>query len=243
MKVNTLHPWNITTQEADRIQKKLAKKVQPKGSHKPPGTVAGADISFTRNSLVAYAGAVVMSYPDLQLIGKFTLKGKLSFPYIPGFLSFREAPILTRLFAKIKTRLDLIFLDGQGLAHPRRFGLACHMGLILDRPAIGCAKSRLTGFYDEPGINKGDKSFLVDENQETIGAVLRSKNACKPIFISIGHKIDLETALHRTLQCTSHYRIPEPVRQAHNLVNRYRKADESVFQPLPKNRTRRRPIR
>ena len=243
MKVNTLYPWNITTQEAARIQKKLAKKVQHKGSHKPLRTVAGADISFTRNSLVAYAGAVVMSYPDLQLIEKFTLKGKLSFPYIPGFLSFREAPILIGLFAKIKTRLDLIFFDGQGLAHPRRFGLACHMGLILDRPAIGCAKSRLTGFYDEPGINKGDKSFLVDENQETIGAVLRSKNACKPIFISIGHKIDLETALHRTHQCTFHYRIPEPVRQAHNLVNRFRKADESVIQPLPKKRIRRRPIR
>jgi deoxyribonuclease V len=223
VKIKTLHPWNVPLKKAAEIQNVLAAKIRLKGSRKPPAIVAGADISFEKHSSHAFAGVVLLEFPSLKVVDEFTLADELTFPYIPGFLSFREAPILLKLFRKVRPAPDLIFFDGQGIAHPRKLGLACHMGLFLDRPAIGCAKTRLIGEYEEPGRKKGSFSDLLDKEHNVLGAVLRSRESCKPIFISVGHQINLDTAIQRTLECTTRYRIPEPTRLAHHLVNAMRK--------------------
>lgn len=180
-------------------------------------------MSFTRYSKTGFAGVVILHFPSLEVVERHALQGELTFPYIPGLLSFREAPLLLRLFESIKTRPDLIFLDGQGIAHPRGLGLACHIGLFLDTPTIGCAKTRLTGSHDPVGENKNDSVELWDQDQKKMGYVLRSRNRCKPIFISPGHQISAENSLKWTLDCISSYRIPEPTRQAHLWVNEERK--------------------
>jgi len=222
VKIKNLHAWDISIKDAPGIQKQLARKVRLKGKRKPPEIVAGADISFAQNSSRAFAGVVLLKFPSLEVMDEFTSEGELTFPYIPGLLSFREAPILLELFKKVRPAPDLIFFDGQGLAHPRKLGLACHVGLFLDCPAIGCAKSKLIGDYEEPEQGKGSFSHLLDTDQNVLGAVLRSRDGCKPIFISVGHKINLKTAVQRTLECTTRYRIPEPTRLAHNLVTKMR---------------------
>jgi len=186
--------------------------------------VAGADISLTRNSTDAFAGIVVLNARTLEIADEYFIKGKIEFPYIPGLLSFREAPLLLKLFKKVSPAPQLVFFDGQGIAHPRRLGLASHMGLLLDCPTIGCAKSRLTGNYKEPGLKKGSRSRLQDDDNQTIGAVVRTRDNCKPVFISVGHQIDLGTAIRWTLKCTSRYRIPEPTRLAHIRVNEFRQS-------------------
>ncbi|GJL80135.1 MAG: endonuclease V [Nitrospinaceae bacterium] len=222
MKVHNLHAWNVSPKQATEIQKGLASKIRLTGSRTPPAIVAGADISFTKHSSRAFAGIVLLEFPSLKVVNELALEDELTFPYVPGLLSFREAPILLKLFCEVTPAPDLLFFDGQGLAHPRKFGLACHLGLILDRPAIGCAKTKLTGEYKEPGLAKGSCSDLLD-NDQNVGAVLRSRENCNPIFVSVGHKIDINTAIQRTLECTTRYRIPEPTRLAHHLVNRVRK--------------------
>ncbi len=223
MIVHNLHSWEVSIQDAPSLQKQLAKKVRLTGGKKTPKIVAGADISMNKHSPHAYAGVILLEFPSLKVLDSFTAEGELRFPYIPGLLSFREAPILLDLFKKVRPDPDLIFFDGHGLAHPRRLGLACHMGLFLDCPAIGCAKTRLVGEYDDPLPEKGASSWLHDKNGTVLGAALRSKDNCKPIFVSPGNRIDLDTTVQRTLQCTSRYRIPEPTRLAHNLVNEIRK--------------------
>lgn len=225
MKIKRLHEWNLSIREAKAVQENLASKVRLSGGLGKPKVVAGADISFSKKSTSAFAGVVLLDFPALEIIGEFTLKGALEFPYVPGLLSFREGPILLELFERVHPTPDLIFFDGQGLAHPRKLGLACHMGLFLDRPAIGCGKSKLVGDYSEPGLLKGDYSSLVDKDNEKLGSVVRTKDGCKPIFVSPGHKIGFETARRRTLECSTRYRIPEPTRLAHLLVNEVRKKD------------------
>ena len=220
MKINNLHAWDISIKDAPGIQKQLAGKVLLRGQRKTPEIVAGADISFGKFSSRAFAGVVLLKFPSMEVMGEFTAEGGLTFPYVPGLLSFREAPILLELFKKVCPDPDLIFFDGHGLAHPRKLGLACHMGLFLDCPAIGCAKSKLIGDYEEPEREKGSFSLLLDTDKNLLGAALRSREGCKPIFISVGHKIDLKTAVQRTLECTTRYRIPEPTRLAHNLVTK-----------------------
>jgi deoxyribonuclease V len=224
MKIQNIHQWNVSTKEAPLLQKQLAAKVRLTGDNKRPKIVAGADISLNRNSNIGYAGVVLLEFPSLAVIQTFTLVDTITFPYVPGLLSFREGPILLELFRKVRPPPDLVFFDGHGYAHPRRLGLACHMGLFLDCPTIGCAKSKLIGNYAEPGKEKGDTSPLLDHSGETLGAVVRSRENCKPIFVSAGHKIGLETAVQRTLESTTRYRIPEPTRQAHILVNELRKS-------------------
>lgn len=222
MKIENLHPWNVGPQEAILIQERLADRIESCPLPLTPKLIAGADLAFDKESNRAYAGVVVLQYPSLEIIHEYTLQDTVNYPYIPGLLSFREAPILIKLFKKISPAPDLILFDGHGTAHPRRLGLASHLGLYLNCPTIGCAKSRLTGSFQEPGIKKGSISRLYDKQSQTIGSVLRTKDGCKPIFVSIGHKIDLHSATQWTLNCTTHYRIPEPTRLAHNLVNKFK---------------------
>ena len=211
----------MTTAEARALQTQLAPKVRMQGGKKKPRVVAGCDIGLKKDT--AYAGVVLLDFPSLDIIDTFTLSGPVRFPYIPGLLSFREAPLLLDLFRTVTPDPDLVFFDGQGIAHPRRFGLACHMGLFLDVPTIGCAKSRLTGEHDPPGTTRGDFSHLVDKEGDVLGAALCTRDNCKPVYISAGHRIDLDTAIERTLDCGKGYRIPEPTRLAHNLVTALRK--------------------
>ncbi|MCH8157917.1 MAG: endonuclease V [Nitrospinae bacterium] len=222
MKIENLHSWDVTPKEAAEIQKKLAGKITLSFKNSPPRIVAGADISFSKGSDNAYAGIVLLSFPSLELIHEYGLSGPLKFPYVPGLLSFREAPLLLKLLRHVNPAPDLLFFDGQGLAHPRRFGLACHMGLLLDRPAIGCAKSKLIGNFSEPGRKKGSSAELRDSNGDLLGTALRSREGCKPIFVSPGHKIDTPASVRYTLECCTRYRIPEPTRRAHLLVNKLR---------------------
>ena len=222
MKIKHLHSWDVSPKEAAKIQRNLACKVSLNWKNFPPKFIAGADISFSKGTNVVYAGIIILSFPSLELIGEYSIKELLKFPYVPGLLSFREAPILLELFSKIQMTPDLIFFDGQGLAHPRRFRLACHMGLLLNCSTIGCAKNKLTGYHKEPREKKGSVNSLIDENGDTLGTVLRSRDSCKPIFVSPGHKIDFKNAAKYALACCNKYRVPEPIRLAHLLVNRIR---------------------
>ena len=225
MKIHTLHSWKVESQQALKIQKELAARInQNNYLCKNPQWIAGADISLTRGSQEGFAGIVVLDAHTLEITDEYFIKGTLDFPYIPGLLSFREAPLLLKLFEKVSPVPQLVFFDGQGLAHPRNLGLASHMGLFLNCPTIGCAKNRLTGTYREPGLRKGCRSRLTDSQNNTIGTVLRTRQNCKPVFISVGHQINLETAVHWTLKCTTRYRIPEPTRLAHIRVNDFRKS-------------------
>jgi deoxyribonuclease V len=224
MKVKSLHDWNVTPKEAIQIQKHLAGKVKLKAGTRTPKIIAGTDISMNRNSTTVYAGIVLLEFPSLEVVDSLTMVDTVQTPYIPGLLSFREGPALLKLFSQVTASPDLIFFDGHGYAHPRRLGLACHMGLFLDVPTIGCAKSKLVGDFTSPENKKGASSKLVDKDNNLLGMVLRTKLNCKPVFISPGHKIDFATATRFALECTTKYRIPEPTRQAHLLVNRLRKS-------------------
>jgi deoxyribonuclease V len=226
MKILSLHSWKVKSQQALTIQKELADRVSLENKLlTDPQWIAGADISLTKGSEEAFAGIVVLNAQTLEIADEYFIKGKIEFPYIPGLLSFREAPLLLKLFKKVTPAPQLVFFDGQGIAHPRKLGLASHMGLFLNCPTIGCGKSRLTGTYREPGLKKGCRSRLKDKSNQTLGTVLRTREDCKPVFISVGHQIDLETSVRWTLKCTTRYRIPEPTRLAHIRVNDFRKSN------------------
>lgn len=228
MNIRPLHPWKVSSQQALSIQKELARQVSCDNRLlEEPQWIAGADISLTRGSLEAFAGIVVLNARTLEIAYEYFIKGMIEFPYIPGLLSFREAPLLLKLFKNVSPAPHLVFFDGQGVAHPRKLGLASHMGLFLNCPTIGCAKSRLTGTYREPGLRKGCRTRLIDRDNNTLGTVLRTRENCKPVFISVGHRIDLETAVRWSLKCTTRYRIPEPTRLAHIRVNDFRKSHSS----------------
>jgi len=186
--------------------------------------VAGGDVSFTPDGRCLIAGWVVWSLKLKDVIETAVDLREVTFPYVPGLLSFREAPPLLAAAKKLKTKPDVFMLDGQGLAHPRRFGLACHIGLLMDRPTVGCAKSRLCGRYKEPGPRAGSSCQLIDAG-EVIGRVLRTRDGVKPLFISVGHLITLDQAVKLTLRCCTKYRLPEPTRLAHQLVTRRREAE------------------
>ena len=218
-------PPNLTPSQAVALQKKLREKVLLSPPEKPIRTVAGADISFDKYSPTLFAGIVVLSLPNLETIEEAGAQAETNFPYIPGLLSFREIPPLLKVWRKLKTKPDVLICDGQGIAHPRRLGIAAHLGLLLDVPAIGCAKSVLVGKFDEPPLERGSWSPMIDKN-ETIGAALRTKNKVKPVYISPGHRMDLESAIEIALACDGGYRLPEPTRRAHLLVNRLRRGEE-----------------
>jgi deoxyribonuclease V len=231
MRVKPIHSWDITKNDAIPLQKKLAQQTRFTSLKKDPKIIAGTDISFQDDT--AYAGAVLFKLPNLEPISNFIYEGKVAFPYFPGLLSFREAPILLELFKLIKPAPDLVFFDGHGLAHPRKLGLASHIGLFLQKPTIGCGKSRLYGSFEDPPVSKGTHSQLLNPSDESIGAVVRTKERCKPIFVSPGHLIDLNDAISWTLRCVSKYRIPEPTRLAHNFVTDYKR--QKTKQVLNKN--------
>ncbi|MEW6380042.1 MAG: deoxyribonuclease V [bacterium] len=217
-----IHPWEVSYQEALEIQRKLSRMVETGPLSQPVTLVAGADISYSKMDERLFAAVVAFTFPDLEIVEQAKAEGRATFPYIPGLLSFREAPTLLTAFARLRHEPDVILVDGQGIAHPRRLGIASHLGILLDRPTIGCAKTRLSGNYVEPGEHKGEKSPL-QHGRETIGMVLRTRTRTRPLFISVGHKIDLETAVSIVLACTRTFRLPEPTRQAHLLANRLRR--------------------
>ena len=212
MQYRRLHPWNVTPEEARGIQNSLRELVIRTDEFGAIRTVAGMDLGFAKN--LARASVVVLSFPELELIDGVTVESAVQFPYIPGLLSFRETPPLLKAFDRLKTEPDLIIADGQGLAHPRRLGIACHLGLILDKPAIGCAKSRLAGKHDEPDREKGSYTYVRDKG-EIIGAAVRTRRDTSVVYVSIGHRICLESAIRLTLRCCKKYRLPETTRFAH----------------------------
>lgn len=214
MNVKNLHPWKVSYKEAVRIQNDLRKQLILRKEFVNPGLVAGADVSYSKKNSRFYAMVIVFKLPGLIPIEEITATRSVEFPYIPGFLSFREAPVLLEAFKKIKNIPDVVIVDGQGIAHPRGLGLASHLGLILDLPTVGCAKNRLTGQYQEVADEAGSYEFL-RINGRVMGAVLRTKKGVKPVFISPGHRIDLSSSIELVLKTTKGYRLPEPTRQAH----------------------------
>lgn len=214
MKVKALHSWQLGIAQALDIQAQLAARVSRTSEVDTPRFIAGVDISTGRKQGIATGAVVVVRYPEMKPVEVKTVRQKLSLPYIPGLLSFREAPLVLAACEKLAVTPDLILVDGQGIAHPRRMGLASHLGLFLDIPTIGCAKSRLCGTHGELGTEPGSYAELM-ANEEVIGAALRTKLNVKPVYVSIGHKIDLEMAIYWVLECCRGYRIPEPARLAH----------------------------
>ena len=211
-----LHPWDIEAKEAIEIQRGLAAKVSVEdGFETPPRYVAGVDISPPDAKGIAVAAAVLLELPELRTVEVRVHRGKTGFPYVPGLLSFRETPLALGALEKLETDPDIILADGQGIAHPRRFGIACHLGLLTDTPAVGCAKSILRGRPDDDlGPDRGSYVNLVDKG-EVVGTAVRTRNSVKPVYVSVGHKISLGSAIEWTLACCKGYRIPEPTRLAH----------------------------
>jgi deoxyribonuclease V len=228
-----LHDWNLTPREAVELQKQLRARVQIKPLKRKIETVAGADISFNKFESTVYAGLVVLRLPTLEVVEEVGVVSETRFPYVPGLLSFRETPSVLEAWAKLKTEPDAVMFDGQGIAHPRRVGIASHVGLLINRPTFGCAKSVLVGKYEEPDAERGSWTPLVDpKNNETVGAALRTKTKVQPIFVSPGHLIDLAGAIELTLACDGGYRQPEPTRRAHHLVNALRRGEREATRSL-----------
>ncbi len=208
----------ITPTEAVELQNRLRNRVILRDDFGSISIVAGVDVCIGRGWNEGKCGIVVISFQDLKIVETKTHTAPIDFPYVPGLLAFREVPVFLETYELLQIEPDLIFFDGHGYAHPRRFGLACHAGVIIDKPTIGCAKSRLTGTFVEPAANAGSVSELID-NGEVIGNVVRTKKGAKPIFISPGHRVSLATATRLALECTRKHRIPEPTRLAHELVS------------------------
>lgn len=217
MEFQELHPWNLDLEEATALQCRLRERLILESPGRGFSRVAGADVSYEKEQGLAYAAVLVFRLPELELLEQVVAHQEVDFPYIPGFLSFREAPALLRAFRRLQTEPEVILIDGQGIAHPRGLGLASHVGLILDRPTIGCAKSRLVGLHREVEETPGASSPLLYQGK-VVGAALRTRKATRPLYISPGHRMDLPTALQVILQTCRGYRLPEPVRQAHLLV-------------------------
>jgi deoxyribonuclease V len=214
MQIVRMHSWDVSTLEARKIQEKLASRVSWECSLNNPRLIAGVDISVNRFNKTGRGAVVILNYPALEIVEIRAVSDSVTFPYVPGLLSFREMPLLLAAFEKVKNIPDLILVDGQGIAHPRRIGIASHLGLVLNIPTIGCAKSRLCGEHEIPGIKAGSYTDLTDRG-EVIGAVLRTRDGVRPVYVSIGHMVDLPSAVHWVGACCRGYRLPEPTRLAH----------------------------
>jgi deoxyribonuclease V len=221
-----MHDWNLSPREAIALQKKLKDDVRLVPLQKEPALVGGCDVSMNRFAKEGFAGFVTLTYPELVVIDHAVVKDTIPFPYVPGLLSFREIPMLMKAWEMLGTKPDVLLVDGIGIAHPRRLGIASHLGLVLGIPTIGCAKSVLTGSFEEPGNEPGDFSRLIDlKTGDVIGAAVRTKRNVKPLFISPGHLITLEDSIRLVMDCVRKHRLPEPTRQAHTIVNEYRLRD------------------
>ncbi|MBI2152388.1 MAG: endonuclease V [Candidatus Rokubacteria bacterium] len=221
-------PWPSTVAEARRIQVALRRRLSVGGGPRTVRLVAGADCAFSADGGTIFAGIAVVALPGLDPVATAWAKGRVTFPYVPGYLSFREGPVFLRAARRLRVRPDLWLFDGQGIAHPRGFGLAAHLGVLLDRPSVGCAKSRLVGEHVEPPPGRGGWAPLMFGGRR-VGAVLRTRDHVRPLYVSVGHRISLAAAIRWVLACCA-YRVPEPIRLAEQLVNRLK-------------RSRRRPIR
>jgi len=227
--------WPRTVENARALQEELRSRVKLTGGPRRVRRIAGADIAYDRTGL-AFAAVVVMSFPEGEILESAQAAGFPHFPYVPGYLTFREGPFLVAALSRLTQQPDLCFFDGQGLAHPRRFGLACHMGVLLDMPSIGCAKSLLVGVHGEPGPKRGDWDAILLDG-EKVGAALRTRAGVKPIFVSPGHRINLKDAIRWAL-ATSRFRIPEPIRLAEQFVNRLKREHPPRFRPHLRRRNR-----
>ncbi len=223
-KANSKTNWSVTPKEAIEVQKLLKDKIQLVPLTQEIKLIGGADVSMNLFATEGFAGFVTLSYPDLTLIDESVVKDKIGFPYIPGLLSFREIPMLLKAWEKLKTKPGVIIVDGVGIAHPRRLGIATHLGIILGVPTIGCAKNVLIGTYKEPRNEAGSVSYLYDKynKEEIFGAAVRTKANVKPVFVSPGYMITLEESIQIVKNCIRKHRLPEPTRQAHKTVNEYR---------------------
>lgn len=214
----------IDSREAFAIQEELAGKVVVKNGFDSISTVAGADIAILGKQKKLLCGIIVFTYPELKIIEKKWETVKEKFPYIPGLLAFREGPAIIKTYGKLENKPDILIIDGQGLAHPRKFGIACHIGVILDIPVMGIAKKRLYGEHKDISIKRGAREdLLAPDTGEVVGSVLRTRDNVKPVYVSIGNRIDLDTAVNVALACNGGYRIPEPTRQADKYVSKIKK--------------------
>jgi len=214
MRVHALHEWEVSIARAKEIQTSLAGAVITDNPVTGMRFVAGIDISSPDARGMARGAAVVLDYPELNIVEVKTAEARITFPYIPGLLSFRESPLILSVCEQLDNTPDLVLVDGQGIAHPRRLGLASHVGLFLDVPTVGCAKSILCGRHPPLAQEPGSHAELQDK-AEIIGAALRTRHGVRPVYVSVGHKIDLKSALQRVMQCCRGYRLPEPTRLAH----------------------------
>lgn len=224
MHIPSYKPWPQTAKEAIQLQKKLRSQVIPYDNFGEIRYVAGVDVGFEAKGKITRAAVAILTWPDLSLHETAVARQPTTFPYIPGLLSFREIPTILAALAQVKTTPDLLLCDGQGLAHPRRFGIACHLGVLVNLPSIGVAKSRLIGQHHPVNQERGSWQPLVDKD-ERIGVVLRTRSNIKPLYISLGHRISLDRALEYVIGCTPRYRLPETTRWADKLA--------SSKQPLP----------
>ena len=216
MKITLNHLWPATVEEAETIQEKLRSTVIREDRIGTVKYVAGVDVGFRENYTISLAAVAILDFSTLKVVEKAISSRATTFPYIPGFLSFREVPVILDALEKLTITPDLILCDGQGIAHPKRFGLASHLGVLIDRPTIGVAKSLFIGKHQELAQKKGSWQPLVDR-EEIVGAVLRSRSNVKPIYISIGHRISLASAIEYTMACTTKYRLPETTRVSDRL--------------------------
>lgn len=222
MEIKRLHDWNLSPAQAIEIQKQLRYEVETQDRFEQPiKTVAGIDLGYDVKNDTSRAVVVILSFPELELIETSEARLPIQFPYVPGLLSFRETPVAIKALEKLQNAPDVILCDGQGLAHPRRFGIACHIGILADVPTIGVAKSLLVGKFENLGEERGSVAPLIHKNEQ-IGVALRTKNKVQPVYVSVGHRISLETATDLVLQCAPKYRLPETTRLADKMAS-YRK--------------------
>ncbi len=218
MEIKPLHSWNLSPKEAIELQKQLAFEVETEDRFvEPVNTVTGIDLGYDAKNDTIRAVVVVLKFPELELLETADAKLPIQFPYVPGLLSFRETPVAIRALEKLTVTPDLILCDGQGLAHPRRFGIACHIGLIADVPTIGVTKSILIGKFENLSEEKGNVAPLI-HNSEQVGVALRTKDKVQPVYVSVGRRISLETAIRYVLQCTAKYQLPETTRLADKMA-------------------------
>ena len=225
LRFRSLHAWDVVPTDAVAIQRSLRDRIVLRGPTHHVRLVAGVDVSYSKGSDRFYGGIVVLRLPDLETVDEAHHAAVMRFPYVPGLLSFRELPVLEPAFAALRTTPDAVICDAHGVAHPRGLGLASHLGLLLDRPTIGCAKSRLVGEHGAPGPAVGEHAPLRIDDR-VVGSVLRTRRGVRPVFVSPGHRVGLAPARRLVLRCLDGVRLPEPTRRAHHLVNAVRRASE-----------------